>query len=107
MCRNIRVLFNFDPASTDADVHAAALQYVRKVSGYAKPSVANREAFETAVDEIARATSTLLDTLVTTAPARSREQELAKAHERAVRRFADSDTESRGAGTQHMGGSTA
>lgn len=89
MCRNIRVLFNFDPPATDADVRAAALQYVRKVSGYAKPSAANEAAFERAVDEVARATKDLLDALVTAAPARNREAELAKAHERALRRFGD------------------
>lgn len=87
MCRNIRVLFNFDPAATDEDVHAAALQYVRKVSGYAKPSQANQPAFEHAVDKIAEATTELLGSLVTTAEPRNRQDELEKAHERAVRRF--------------------
>lgn len=90
MCRNIRVLFNFDPPVTDEDVRAAATQYVRKVSGYAKPSAANAVAFDRAVDEIARATGVLLDSLVTAAPARNREAELAKAHERAAQRFGDS-----------------
>lgn len=89
MCRNIRVLFNFDPAATDTDIRAAALQYVRKVSGYAKPSAANEEAFEHAVGEVARATAVLLDSLVTTAPPRDRQAELAKAHERALQRFGD------------------
>lgn len=89
MCRNIRVLFNFDPASTDEDIRAAALQYVRKISGYAKPSSANEAAFDRAVDEIAQASTRLLDSLVATAPPRSREVELAKAHERAVRRFGE------------------
>ena len=90
MCRNIRVLFNFEPPATDAEVREAALQYVRKVSGYAKPSAANEAAFKRAVDEVAHATSTLLGSLVTAAPPRNRETELAKAHERAVRRFVGS-----------------
>ncbi len=89
MCRNIRVLFNFDPPATEADIRAAALQYVRKVSGYAKPSAANRAAFERAVDEVAQSTGILLGSLVTDAPPRSREAELARAHERALRRFGD------------------
>jgi hypothetical protein len=87
MCRNIRVLFNFEPPSTDEEIRAAALQYVRKVSGYAKPSAANEVAFNHAVDEVARVTARLLDELVTAAPPRDREVEMAKAHERAVRRF--------------------
>lgn len=91
MCRNIRVLFNFDPPATDADIRGAALQYVRKVSGYARPSEANEAAFERAVDEVARATALLLDSLVTGAPPRSREVELAKARERAVRRSGDAE----------------
>jgi len=89
MCRNIRVLFNFEPTATDEEVRAAALQYVRKVSGYAKPSAANEAAFERAVDQIAAASSELIGSLVTTAPPRNREVELAKAHERAVRRFGE------------------
>lgn len=89
MCRNIKVLFNFDPAATDDEIRSAALQYVRKVSGYAKPSAANEVAFDRAVDEVASATATLLESLVTTAPARNREVEAAKAHERALRRFGE------------------
>lgn len=89
MCRNIRALFNFKPAATDEDIRAAALQYVRKISGYAKPSAANEPAFSRAVDRIAAASSELLDSLVTTAPPRDRAAELAKAHARAVRRFGD------------------
>ena len=89
MCRNIRVLFNFEPPATDEDIRAAALQYVRKISGYAKPSVANEAAFDRAVDQVAAASSELLQSLVTTAPPRDRATELAKAHERAVRRFGD------------------
>lgn len=87
MCRNIHVLFNFEPRATDEEVRAAARQYVRKVSGSARPSAANAEAFERAVDEVAAATSTLIDSLVTTRPPRDREAEAAKAHARAARRF--------------------
>lgn len=87
MCRNIRVLFNFEPPATDGEVRDAALQYVRKISGYAKPSAANELAFNHAVDQIAAASSDLLNSLVTSAPQRDREVELAKAHERALRRF--------------------
>ena len=87
VCRNIRVLFNFDPPATDADIRAAALQYVRKVSGFAKPSAANEGAFDVGVDEVAAATQRLLDALVTNSPPRDREVELARAHERAVKRF--------------------
>ncbi len=87
MCRNIHVLFNFDPPATEEDVRAAALQYVRKVSGYAKPSAANKLAFERAVDQVAAVTHELLGSLVTAAPPRSREAEIAKARERAQKRF--------------------
>ena len=87
MCRNIRVLFNFEPAATDEEVRAAATQYVRKISGYAKPSVANQAAFDLAIDEIAVASAALLDSLVTSAPSRDRAAEAAKARDRAVRRF--------------------
>ncbi len=90
MCRNIKVLFNFEPAATDEEVRAAALQYVRKISGYAKPSAVNEAAFERAVDQVAHASATLLASLVTTAPSRDRAREAAKAHERALRRFGDS-----------------
>ena len=88
MCRNIRTLYNYDPPSTAADVEAAALQYVRKVSGYRAPSVANEAAFNQAVADVARATATLLDALQTTAPPRNREAEIAKARARNARRFA-------------------
>lgn len=88
MCRNIRPLNNFEPPATDDEVHAAAVQFVRKVSGAAKPSAANREAFDTAVEEVARATRTLLDALVTTAPPKDREVEAAKARARAAKRYA-------------------
>ena len=87
MCRNIKVLYNFEPPATDDEVRAAATQYVRKVSSHAKPSEANREAFARAVDEVALATSALLGSLTTEAAPRNREEEVAKAHERAVRRF--------------------
>ena len=87
MCRNIKILYNFEPPATDDEVRAAALQYVRKISGFARPSATNEVAFDRAVVEVARASSTLLDSLVTTAPPRNREAEAAKAHARAVRRF--------------------
>jgi hypothetical protein len=87
VCRNIHVLYNFEPPATDEEIRAAALQYVRKVSGFAKPSTANEAAFERAVDEVAAASARMLDSLVTTALPRNREAEAAKAHERAVRRF--------------------
>ena len=89
MCKNIRVLFNFEPAATDEEVRAAALQYVRKISGYVKPSAANEAAFNRAVDQVAAASSELVGALVTTAPPRDRDVELAKAHERALRRFGE------------------
>jgi hypothetical protein len=88
MCRNIRELHNYEPPVTGDEIHAAALQYVRKVSGSTKPSRANAEAFDRAVEEIAAATKRLLDGLVTTAPAKDRDVEAAKRRERAVRRFA-------------------
>lgn len=87
MCRNIRVLYNFDPPATDEEVRAAALQFVRKISGYAKPSAANEAAFRRAVERIASASSSLLETLVTAAPPRDRDVEIAKARARAAARF--------------------
>jgi hypothetical protein len=87
MCRNIRTLHNFDPPARDDEVQAAALQYVRKVSGTAKPSKANEEAFARAVAEIAHVTRHLLDDLVTTAPPKDREVEAAKARARAQERY--------------------
>jgi len=87
MCRNIHTLHNFEPAASDDEVHAAALQYVRKISGTTKPSQANAEAFERAVHEIAHITQHLLDDLVTTAPPKDREVEAAKAKERSAKRF--------------------
>jgi hypothetical protein len=88
MCRNIHTLHNFEPAATNDEVHAAALQYVRKVSGSTKPSKANAEAFDRAVAEIAHITRHLLDDLVTTAPPKDREVEAAKARARSAQRYA-------------------
>jgi hypothetical protein len=88
MCRNIHTLHNFEPAATHDEVHAAALQYVRKISGSTKPSKANQEAFDRAVAEIAHITEHLLDDLVTTAPPKDREVEAAKARARAAVRYA-------------------
>jgi hypothetical protein len=88
MCRNIRTLHNFEPAATNDEVQAAALQYVRKVSGSTKPSKANEEAFNHAVAEIAHITGHLLEDLVTTSPPKDREVEAAKAKERSAKRFA-------------------
>lgn len=87
MCRNIRTLFNFSPPATDGEVRAASLQFVRKVSGFTKPSLANQAAFDRAVDEVARASRMLLDSLTTAAPPKSREVEAARARERAAARF--------------------
>ncbi len=87
MCRNIHVLFNFEPAATEEEIRAAALQYVRKISGYAKPSAANEAAFDRAVAEVAEASARLIESLVTAAPPRDRAAEIAKARERAARRF--------------------
>jgi hypothetical protein len=87
MCRNIRPLFNFEPPATDEEVHAAALQYVRKVSGTRKPNQANMDPFERAVADIAEATRRLVDSLETAAPPKNRETEAAKARERSANRF--------------------
>jgi hypothetical protein len=87
MCRNIRTLHNFDPPATDDEVHAAALQYVRKISGSTKPSQANADAFERAVVAVTAASRTLLADLVTTAPPRNREIEAARAKARSAARF--------------------
>ena len=86
MCRNIKTLYNFEPRATGEEIRAAALQFVRKISGFVTPAAANQKAFNRAVDEVTQATSTLL-ALVTTAVPRNREVEAAKAHARAVRRF--------------------
>ncbi|HZO93162.1 MAG TPA: DUF2277 domain-containing protein [Candidatus Baltobacteraceae bacterium] len=87
MCRNIRVLYNFEPPTTDAEVRAAAVQFVRKVSGFTKPSQANAAAFERAVDEVAAAARTLLGSLVTTAAPHDREEMAARAKARAALRY--------------------
>ena len=87
MCRNIKTLFNFEPPATPDEVRAAASQYVRKISGFATPSEANKKACDRAVEEVAKASSALLRSLVTSAPPRNREVEAAKAHTRALRRF--------------------
>ena len=88
MCRNIRTLHNFDPPASDEEIRAAALQYVRKVSGSTKPSQANKEAFERAVEEVTAVTTRLLDALVTSAPPKDREVEAAKRRARAQARYA-------------------
>lgn len=89
MCRNIKMLFNFDPPVTEEEIRAASLQFVRKVSGFNKPSKANEGAFLAAVEEIAAASARLLDALETNAPPRSREEEAAKAKARNAERFGD------------------
>jgi hypothetical protein len=88
MCRNIRTLYNFEPPATDEEVRGAALQYVRKISGFTKPSQANAEAFERAVDAVAAVSAQLLDELVTNAPPKDRETEAAKKRARAAERYA-------------------
>ena len=88
MCRNIRTLYNFDPPASEDEVRAAALQYVRKVSGFTKPSRANQAAFDRAVDRVAAASVELLHELQTTAPPKDREAEAAKARARAAQRYA-------------------
>jgi hypothetical protein len=88
MCRNIRTLHNFEPPATDEEIRNAALQYVRKISGSTKPSRANTEAFERAVDAVAAASTRLLDELVTSAPPKDREVEAAKARARSAERYA-------------------
>ncbi len=88
MCRNIRTLYNFEPPASGDEVHGAALQYVRKISGFTKPSQANAEAFERAVAEVAEISSRLLDELVTAAPPKDREVEAAKRRALSAQRFA-------------------
>jgi hypothetical protein len=88
MCRNIHTLFNFEPPATEEEVHDAALQYVRKISGFTKPSKANEQAFDRAVEEVAAASSRLLEALVTAAPPKDREREAERARERAAKRYA-------------------
>ena len=88
MCRNIKPLFNFDPPVTDDEVRAASLQFVRKISGFTKPSKANEDAFNRAIDQVAAAARQLMDSLITSAPARDREVEAEKARARYAERFA-------------------
>lgn len=87
MCRNIKMLFNFDPPVTDEEIRAASLQFVRKISGFSKPSKANETAFLAAIDEVAAASTRLMRSLETNAPARNREEEAAKAKARSAARF--------------------
>jgi hypothetical protein len=87
MCRNIRTLFNFDPPATDEEIHAASLQFVRKLSGFNSPSRANETAFNSAIDEVAAVARRLIDALETSAPPKNREEEAAKARARAAERF--------------------
>lgn len=87
MCRNIKPLFNFDPPATEEEIRASSLQYVRKVSGFTKPSQVNQAAFDAAVEDVAAVTRRLVDALVTTAPAKNREEEAARRRERAKKRF--------------------
>ena len=87
MCRNIKTLFNFEPPATDDEIHASALQFVRKLSGYNQPSKANEAAFMRAVEDVGRAARTLVDSLVTQSPTRDREREAELARERNARRF--------------------
>jgi hypothetical protein len=89
MCRNIKTLFNFDPPVTDDEVRAASLQFVRKITGFNKPSQANEEAFQSAIDEIAAVSNRLLRSLETSAPPKNREEEAVKAKARAAERFAN------------------
>ena len=89
MCSNIKTLFNFDPPVTEEEVHAASLQFVRKISGFNKPSKANEAAFQAAIDEVAATSMRLLRSLETTAPPKNREEEAAKAKARAAVRFGD------------------
>jgi hypothetical protein len=88
MCRNIKTLFNFEPPASEAEIRAASLQFVRKLSGFHKPSAANQAAFDRAVDEVAASAGAFLDSLVTNAPPRDREVEAAKARARSAERFA-------------------
>ena len=88
MCRNIKPLFNYDPPVTNEDIRASATQFVRKISGFTKPSLVNVEAFDEAVEEVTRAAERLLGSLVTNAPPRNREAEIAKARQRASERYA-------------------
>jgi hypothetical protein len=92
MCRNIKPLFNFDPPATDEEIHASALQFVRKISGFTKPSQANAEMFDQAVAEVTAVARQLVDSLHTTAPPKNREEEAARAKERSLKRFGEQRT---------------
>lgn len=92
MCRNIKTLFNFEPPASDEEIRASALQFVRKLSGFNKPSKANEEAFDLAIDEVTRSARKLIDSLVTNAPARDRDVEAEKARERSAMRFGNTVT---------------
>jgi hypothetical protein len=92
MCRNIKTLYNFDPPASENEVRAASLQFVRKISGFNKPSRANEDAFNAALEAVTDAATMLLSSLTTTAPPRDRDVEAAKAHERAAKRFGRSPT---------------
>jgi hypothetical protein len=87
VCRNIKVLYNFKPPATNEEIQAAAMQYVRKISGFAKPSAANKEAYSRAIEKVTQASIDLLGSLVTNAPFRNREVEAARAHQRGIQRF--------------------
>jgi hypothetical protein len=87
MCRNIKTLYNFDPPATDEEIHLSSLQFVRKLSGFGKPSIANQAAFDRAVDKVSRAARELIDSLVTAAPPRDRDVEAAKARARSALRY--------------------
>jgi hypothetical protein len=87
MCRNIKILFNFEPPATDDEIRAASLQFVRKLSGFTKPSKSNEAAFDLAVEEVAKTARVLIDSLVTNAPPRDRDEEAEKAKERSLKRF--------------------
>ena len=87
MCRNIRPLFNFSPSATDDEIRASSLQFVRKISGFTKPSQANQAAFDRAIEDVARCARTLLESMTTTAPPKDRVQEAAKARARSAQRF--------------------
>jgi hypothetical protein len=99
MCRNIRTLFNFEPPATEQEIRDASLQFVRKLSGFNAPSKANQAAFDRAIDEVAAAARTLIDSLVTTAEPRNRETEAARARARAYVRFAPHTVSSQGGET--------
>src|SRR5207253_3936619 len=93
MCRNIKTLFNFNPPATDEEIRAASLQFVRKLSGYHTPSQGNKEAFDQGVEEVTAAARRLMDSLVTVAPSKSRDEEAAKARARSASRFPDQSSD--------------